>query len=68
MISSASREVVPAWIRSTRCESSHCVEAAVIEGRIGLRDSKDAEGPILTVSRGAWAEFTSAIRAGTFSR
>jgi hypothetical protein len=33
---------------------------------VDIRDSKDREGPVLTVSGNAWSKFTEAIKHGQF--
>ena len=37
-----------------------------LPGKVAVRDSKDREGPVLTVSGNAWSEFTDAIKHGEF--
>jgi hypothetical protein len=40
-----------------------CVEVARnLPGVIAVRDSKDADGPVLRFSRGDWAAFVAGIR------
>ncbi|MCN0176980.1 DUF397 domain-containing protein [Salinispora arenicola] len=53
------------WRKSTRSNGSgNCVEvAADLGGKVGLRDSKDPSGPILTFAPAAWATFVRATRA-----
>lgn len=58
----------PSWKKSSRCESSACVEVAFAEEHaVLLRDSKEAEGPILTFSAPQWTSFVTALRSGTFT-
>ncbi|MET8580382.1 DUF397 domain-containing protein [Streptomyces collinus] len=47
------------WFRSSYSNDSggECVEVAPTPGRIHIRDSKNPDGPRLTVSPGAWAGF-----------
>jgi hypothetical protein len=56
----------PTWLRSTRCESSGCVEAAAVDGYVLLRDSKIEDGPVLTFSRAEWHAFIQGVRQGEF--
>ncbi|NIL59604.1 DUF397 domain-containing protein [Salinispora arenicola] len=53
------------WRKSTRSNGSgDCVEvAADLAGKVGLRDSKDPSGPILTFSPAAWTTFVRATKA-----
>ncbi|MBO4205649.1 DUF397 domain-containing protein [Micromonospora echinofusca] len=56
------------WRKSTRSgdNGGNCVEVADnLTGVVGLRDSKDPTGPVLTFPPTAWAAFVSATRRGT---
>jgi hypothetical protein len=55
------------WRRSTRCSTGACVEVATASSTIGVRDSKQAAGAILTYDRQAWREFIAGIGAGEFA-
>lgn len=48
-----------AWFKSSYSgtEGGDCVEVAAGIAAVHVRDSKNAAGPVLTVSREAWAEF-----------
>lgn len=48
-----------AWFKSSYsgAEGGDCVEVAAATAAVHVRDSKDTAGPVLTVSRGAWAGF-----------
>lgn len=65
-----STEVAPehAWFKSTYSSGAegNCVEIAVMPGTIGIRDSKDKQGPALLVSAEAFAAFVLDVRAGRF--
>ncbi|MFF0361430.1 DUF397 domain-containing protein [Streptomyces sp. NA02536] len=39
-----------------------CVERALSGEGIHLRDSKDTQGPVITVGHAAWASFVQMIR------
>lgn len=47
------------WIKSSYSgtEGGDCVEVAAESAAVHIRDSKDVAGPVLTVSREAWAGF-----------
>jgi hypothetical protein len=48
---------------------SDCVEVAdSLAGVVAIRDSKDREGPELTVSNTAWTAFVQGIKHGEFDR
>ncbi|MEV6758806.1 DUF397 domain-containing protein [Streptomyces sp. NPDC051214] len=54
-----------AWRKSTYSGGTggECIEFAPHQGAIALRDSKNPEGPTLTVSEGAFARFVRAAAA-----
>lgn len=54
-----------AWRRSTKCESSGCVEVADLGDAVGLRNSTLPEVAI-TLSTQAWKEFIAGMHAGEF--
>lgn len=58
----------PAWRRSSRCESTTCVEVAHTPTHVLVRDSKAAGGPTLWFEPGQWAEFTAGVKLGEFDR
>jgi Domain of unknown function (DUF397) len=44
-----------------------CVEVGIgVPGKVAVRDSKDREGPMLTVSARTWSQFTEGIKQGKF--
>lgn len=53
------------WHKSSHSgdEGGDCVEVAVDREAIHVRDSKDPEGPILTIPPTAWADFVRRLRA-----
>jgi hypothetical protein len=55
------------WVKSTRCDSNHCVEVADLGTVKGLRDSKDP-GVHLTFGADQWGTFISGVQRGQFSR
>ena len=58
------------WRRSSRSGGGdNCVEvAAADDGTVGVRDSKNPNGPVLEFPTNAWAGFTSGVRAGEFDQ
>jgi len=56
------------WIKSSLSFSnSNCVEVASLpDGEIGVRDSKDSEGPVLRFTSGEWHAFLGGARNGEF--
>jgi hypothetical protein len=55
-----------AWRKSSHSgeDSSHCVEVAVVGRTVATRDSKDPEGPVLCLTRSAWAGLLAKVRSG----
>lgn len=58
------------WFKSSRSVSAgECVEIAWLgSGHVGVRDSKNPEGPALTFTRSAWSAFTAGVRSGRLDR
>ncbi|KAB1947873.1 DUF397 domain-containing protein [Micromonospora sp. ALFpr18c] len=56
------------WRTSTRSGSEgDCVEVAGFAETVGVRDSKDRQGPALTFTESAWSDFVVATRARQFT-
>jgi hypothetical protein len=57
------------WRKSTRSNNGGaCVEVATnLSGIVAVRDSKQGNGPVLTVTHDDWAAFTDKVKAGAFS-
>ena len=52
------------WRKSSFSGSqANCVEVGSAAGLLKVRDTKDSQGPALTVSADAWRRFTTGIRA-----
>ena len=57
------------WLKSSRSNGNggnNCVEVAVVDTAVGVRDSKDPTGPILRFTSAAWESFVDGARNGTF--
>ena len=56
------------WIKSSLSYSnSNCVEVAELpDGSIGVRDSKDTDGPVLRFTPAEWEAFIDGARLGEF--
>ncbi|GIE98093.1 hypothetical protein Ari01nite_55580 [Paractinoplanes rishiriensis] len=55
------------WQTSRSCSQGACVQvAAVGDGTIAVRDSKDPAGPILRYSATEWREFLTGAKDGDF--
>lgn len=53
------------WRKSTRSGvAGDCVEVAFVSGDVAIRDSKDANGPSLSVSAKDWRLFLQQVRSG----
>jgi Domain of unknown function (DUF397) len=55
------------WRKSTRCETSACVEVAVGGALVGLRNSTKPDTR-LAIDAGAWRQFIDGVRTGDFDR
>lgn len=56
------------WRKSSRSgtQGGNCVEVADLDGVVGVRDSKDPDGPALIFSPAAWSAFLEGIDNGEF--
>jgi hypothetical protein len=54
------------WRTSTYSAGNGCVEVAFVDGQVGVRDSKDREGPRLVFTASEWEAFIGGTRAGEF--
>ncbi|MFI0482625.1 DUF397 domain-containing protein [Actinomadura sp. 9N215] len=54
------------WRKSSHSNTSggNCVEVADLAGNIGVRDSKDPNGPQLTLDATTWRTLTHRIKNG----
>ncbi|MGC4803606.1 DUF397 domain-containing protein [Micromonospora sp. DT233] len=65
----APRLAAAAWRKSTRSQTSNCVEVAPLRGgpaAVALRDSKDRGGPVLLFDRAGWRGFLAGTKGGQF--
>ncbi|MFF0722653.1 DUF397 domain-containing protein [Micromonospora sp. NPDC003816] len=56
------------WRKSTRSDSNGgaCVEVAGnLPGVVGVRDSKDRQGPLLSFTTDQWIGFVQGVKGGT---
>jgi hypothetical protein len=58
------------WVKTSfSYASANCVEIAVLsDAIIGVRDSKDASGPVLQFSGAEWQAFLGGVKNGEFDR
>ncbi|MET8001693.1 DUF397 domain-containing protein [Nonomuraea glycinis] len=57
-----------AWRKSSLSgDTGNCVEVAPLSGgRVALRDSKDANSPVLVFTEAEWSAFRGGMRLGEF--
>jgi hypothetical protein len=54
------------WVKSRYSANNGCVEVAFVDGKVGVRDSKDREGPVLVFTANEWEAFIGGARDGEF--
>jgi hypothetical protein len=55
------------WFKSTRSAGNGaCVEVAFADTTVGVRDSKDPQGPVLEFEAEAWSAFVRLVGSGQF--
>ena len=54
------------WHKSARSGGGGCVEVATLERVVGVRDSKDRQGPVLVFRFDEWNAFLAGVRDGEF--
>jgi hypothetical protein len=56
------------WRKSSYSGTNGCVEVAVADDGIAVRDSKDPGGPVLRYDAHEWEAFLAGVRNGEFER
>ena len=55
------------WFKSSFSAAGNCVEVANLpEGEVGVRNSRDAAGPVLRFTPDEWHAFLGGVRNGEF--
>ncbi len=54
------------WRTSTLCDLNGCVEVAVLDDRVAIRNSNDRSGPVLVFTPREWRDFIGGVRIGEF--
>lgn len=56
-----------AWRKSSRSSGNgNCVEVAVVDEVVAVRDTKDRSGPMLVFTAPEWQAFVAGAKAGEF--
>ena len=56
-----------AWQKSSRSSGNgNCVEVAVVDEVVAVRDTKDRSGPMLVFTPAEWRAFVAGAKAGEF--
>jgi hypothetical protein len=55
------------WRKSSFSESVNCVEVAIQEELVLIRDSKNRNGGMLSISFSAWREFLQMVRSSNIT-
>jgi hypothetical protein len=58
------------WVKSSHSfANGNCVEIATLpDGMVGIRNSKDPDGPVLRFTSGEWNAFLAGTLAGEFDQ
>lgn len=62
MSAQAQDRPVPAWRKGSGSDTANCVEVAVCDSWVLVRDSRDPDQVILPVAAGSWRQFVSRIK------
>ena len=54
------------WRKSTFSGANGCVEVAILDESVAVRDSKDPSGPVLVFTTFEWRAFLDGVRDGEF--
>ncbi|MBB4705705.1 DUF397 domain-containing protein [Sphaerisporangium siamense] len=54
------------WRTAARCTTKNCVEVAIVDGLIAVRDSKDPANPALLYTESEWQVFIDGAKNGEF--
>lgn len=54
------------WRKGGGSGDGNCVEVAAVPEAVGVRDSKDRQGPVLAFTSDAWVSFVGEVRKGSF--
>jgi hypothetical protein len=56
-----------AWHKSSRSSGNgNCVEVAIVDNAVAVRDTKDRNGPVLVFTAAEWSAFVSGAKDGEF--
>ena len=54
------------WHKATQSYANGCVEVALVDGLVAVRDSKYPQGPVLVFTPAEWTAFLGGVRDGEF--
>jgi hypothetical protein len=58
-----------AWHKSTRSSGNgNCVEVAMLDDAVAVRDTKDRSGPMLVFTPAEWSAFVAGAKDGEFDQ
>jgi hypothetical protein len=55
------------WTRPMQCSAGACVEIAMTENAVFVRNSATPKAPIVSFTQVEWSSFVQAIRQGQFT-
>jgi hypothetical protein len=56
----------PQWRKSTRSQDTNCLEVAVVDGGVLLRDTKNPDSLTLAIPADQWRAFVAGVKDGEF--
>lgn len=51
-----------AWDKPSHCQHGDCVKVGHSKGQVLMRDSKDPDGPVLRLTKDQWQQFISYLK------
>lgn len=54
------------WRKARRSGMTNCVEVATTRTVVGIRDTKDRQGPVLLLPSSRWTSFLAGMKDGEF--
>lgn len=56
----------PTWVKSRRCDTNACLEAADLGNVVAVRNSTQPGGPVVEFTKDEWKAFIGGVEDGDF--